>query len=97
MITQATRRIEFRKTPKRFRRDMFRYVRYVTTDGRYCVQKSKYDGKAYLPTVWYALRRDCVTGNWNELLGRHRTRAAAERTIQQAAGSRQRAVGSRQF
>lgn len=81
--------IVFRKRARRREWNGFRYSLWVSTDGRFAVERSRWTGRAGLPDVWRAFQRD--GGDWRLLLnGRtgkttHRTRAAAERTCRAAA------------
>jgi hypothetical protein len=90
MIATAGK-VEFRKTPKRFVRwRILALSRWISRDGLFYVERSRYlglGGSKTLPTVWRAAQRDPITGRW-EILGRHRSRAAAERTIARAAGTK---------
>lgn len=63
---------------------------YESEDGRYRVVENRFlVGR--LPTIWHALVRRQESWGWCwDLLGRHRTRRAAERHIQRRAKSEER-------
>ena len=83
--------LTFAKRPTRRRvYETFRYVRFVSTCGRYAVEKSTYLGKGKVPIVWRALVHagadcwNCIGGSRNL----YRTRKTAEEACERhAAGS----------
>ena len=81
--------IGFSKRPSRRDRLGFRYWRWISLDGRFAVERSRWTGRAALPDVWRAFEQD--GGDWRLLLNvrtgktTHRARAAAERTCRAAA------------
>ena len=76
--------MQFRRHPRRRDRNGFRYRMWVSVDGRFAVERSRWMGRGDLPDVWRALRWDI--DRWDLLVNRrtgaiaHRTRGAAERT-----------------
>ena len=82
----------YHKNPTRYTVfGLFRYSRWTTADRTCAVVKSVWLGQAHMAPVWHAVARD-DDGLWTIQLGCHRTRKAAERTvnkyIKQRKGSR---------
>lgn len=85
----ATRRLTF-ELDRRHRSQVARVTVYATADRTYAIERHRYD-LGGMPEAWFAL---AWKDGWN-LLGRHRTRAAAERHCRHHARDLQKGMGVR--